>query len=505
MAGTTVAGLGLMEITSSKPFSLPKPSWYLQASILTGVAGGVGYFLMNNKYTPEEIKMDAEDDFTGSEFAAEVFEADRKLRRRTRWTWKKGFEPKYAGHDNKEEYEEATGYDISQTWYKNRYPRGYKDIFTYEPQSTYHISDLPEGYHLHLWKPTTRARSWIAYAKSPSMDEKDWLSFTHESKSGLTSDLLEWYNQDIAKPETAKLNPIQRLAIAKGLKSGEVKLNRVEHPKVEKEIKDNETGDISYKLVTPHIIEYFASGGPDQLEPKKVAEVRGGNLTTLRNFENSSPYAHVIPFLQGLSFLGWKKAGDNRSVNRFNKDAKTWTNVYHAWFKNAVENGITRVSISGVNGDNNVETSWGKLVSFQLNEDSMIRFLNGQYVRRYRYSSDHTMLKGISGNNYLEKATVSVYGKTLPQFEVWTGHDTGWYRPRPNTQQKLYEAAMEEDLNGDWKLNKFNLVNVIFDKYQFEKLDEAKDTMTTMNMDNNASRSRYKDTMRLMCRRFKKK
>ena len=60
-AGTTVAGLGLMELTSSKPFSLPKPSWYLQASILTGVAGGIGYFLVNNKYTPEEIKMDAED------------------------------------------------------------------------------------------------------------------------------------------------------------------------------------------------------------------------------------------------------------------------------------------------------------------------------------------------------------------------------------------------------------------------------------------------------------
>ena len=59
-AGTTVAGIGLMELSSSKPFSLPKPSWYLQASILTGVAGGIGYFLVNNKYTPEEIKTDAE-------------------------------------------------------------------------------------------------------------------------------------------------------------------------------------------------------------------------------------------------------------------------------------------------------------------------------------------------------------------------------------------------------------------------------------------------------------
>tara|TARA_R110000765_G_scaffold370808_3_gene461026 strand:- start:80 stop:295 length:216 start_codon:yes stop_codon:yes gene_type:complete len=55
--GTTVAGIGLMELFSSTPFKTPKPSWYYQATLLTGIAGGIGYALVNNRYTPDALEL----------------------------------------------------------------------------------------------------------------------------------------------------------------------------------------------------------------------------------------------------------------------------------------------------------------------------------------------------------------------------------------------------------------------------------------------------------------
>ena len=55
--GTTVAGIGLMELFSSKPFKTPKPSWYYRATLLTGLAGGMGYALVNNRYTPDALEL----------------------------------------------------------------------------------------------------------------------------------------------------------------------------------------------------------------------------------------------------------------------------------------------------------------------------------------------------------------------------------------------------------------------------------------------------------------
>tara|TARA_Y100000992_G_scaffold247742_1_gene179266 strand:- start:119 stop:1771 length:1653 start_codon:yes stop_codon:yes gene_type:complete len=536
-AGTTVAGIGLMELSSSKPFSLPKPSWYLQASILTGVAGGIGYFLVNNKYTPEEIKMDAEsptDDELESwserqddgsmlvmidedgdshteltydedgeltkmkRFAAEVFNADRKIRRRTRWTWKKGFEPKYAGHETVDEYQDAVGYDISDDYY-NRRSYSWEPVYPYDEKSTYHISDLPEGYHLHLWKPARRSKDWKAFGKTPNME--GWEEWEHTSKGEMTADLLEWYNQDIAKPEMKELTPMQKFVISKGLKSGKVQINRVEHPKVEKEVKDRETGTISYKTVTPHIIEYFASGGPDQLEPKKIAEIRGRSPHYITSFSESSPYYHVQPFLQGLSFLGWDKSGDNRSVNRFNKDASTWPNVYPAWFKNAIKQTANHLEISQRDYQDTWEDSFGRTRSFAINGNSMIRFLNGKQHYSHRWRGDETMYSNY-GNISGVRENITVYDKPHYQFEVWT--EEGWYRPRKSTQQKLYEAAMTQDLNGDWVVNQEHFVTLVCDKYQFEKLDMVKESITQNMLEDEASESRFENAVHLMLRRFKK-
>ena len=547
---TTLAGVGLMELVSDSPLKTPKPSWYVQATLLTGVAGAIGYALVNNPYTPEAVELNAQSlhepcftcdgvgtwddgncvDCEGSGlmaessgnfaefFSAEVFEADRKLRRRTRWTWARGFEkPKtvaqhgfdQVGFDNyatRDEYEQATGYEIDEQYRQRNWPHRYQDVFTYEPQSTYHISDLPEGYRLHLWKPQTRAKEWMAFAKSPSMGEHDWESFEHDSKSGLTADLLEWYNQDIARPETAKLNPLQRLAIAKGLKSGKVQIKRVEHPKVEKEIEDKDDGTISYKTITPHLIEYFASGGPDQLEPQVIAQIKGGSPTYIKDITSShlfGKYDHVFPFLQGLSFMGYKKAGDNRSVNRFNKDSSSWPNVYHAWFKNVVENGIRECKISGKDNYDNQVNSWSSVANVQINGNSVIRFLNGERINPHYFRDDKTENWQDDGFSYRrESKNVTVYDIECRVFEVWT--DKGWHRPRNLTQAKLYEGAMEEQLDGNWKINKFNFVNLVADKYRFEKTAIIKDSMISGELDTVLYRSNYKNTTHLMCRRFKK-
>tara|TARA_B100000131_G_scaffold203457_1_gene195375 strand:+ start:1236 stop:3086 length:1851 start_codon:yes stop_codon:yes gene_type:complete len=604
-AGTTVAGLGLMELTSSKPFSLPKPSWYLQASILTGVAGGIGYFLVNNKYTPEEIKMDAEDyywtdeddgdgDFTSEHesgwavvmldgkisienpynvvmeegfssmeeaknavekmldnypythkaesptddeleswserqddgsmlvmidedgdshteltydedgelthmkrFAAEVFEADRKLRRRTRWTWARGFEPQYAGHETRDEYETAVGYDIDDDYYNNR-TWSYEKVYPYDEKHTYHISDLPEGYHLHLWKPRRRSQKWKALGKSPNQDR--WEEWIHDSKGGFTADLLEWYNQDIAKPEVKALSPMQKFVIAKGGKSGKVQIHRVEHPKVEKEIEDKETGTISYKTITPHIIEYFASGGPDRLEPRKVAEIRDGWTWNITSLDEDDAYYHVQPFLQGLSFLGWEKSGDNRSVNRFNKDASTWPNVYPAWFKNAVKQKMNKVDIDVKNRANRDVSSHSEAYAININDISMIRFLKGGHHHEYRFRNNYTMYHGMEGK--VPSAPLQVYDTTQYEFEIWDGEK--WYRPRKSTQTKLYEGAMYENLNGEWTLNLADFITVVCEKYQFERQGRVKNSMQASWLLDNASTSIYKDAVHLMLRRVKK-
>ena len=430
-------------------------------------------------------------------FAAEVFEADRKLRRRTRWTWARGFEPQYAGHETRDEYETAVGYDIDDDYYNNR-TWSYEKVYPYDEKHTYHISDLPEGYHLHLWKPRRRSQKWKALGKSPNQDR--WEEWIHDSKGGFTADLLEWYNQDIAKPEVKALSPMQKFVIAKGGKSGKVQIHRVEHPKVEKEIEDKETGTISYKTITPHIIEYFASGGPDRLEPRKVAEIRDGWTWNITSLDEDDAYYHVQPFLQGLSFLGWEKSGDNRSVNRFNKDASTWPNVYPAWFKNAVKQKMNKVDIDVKNRANRDVSSHSEAYAININDISMIRFLKGGHHHEYRFRNNYTMYHGMEGK--VPSAPLQVYDTTQYEFEIWDGEK--WYRPRKSTQTKLYEGAMYENLNGEWTLNLADFITVVCEKYQFERQGRVKNSMQASWLLDNASTSIYKDAVHLMLRRVKK-
>ena len=153
-------------------------------------------------------------------FSAEVFMADRKIRRRTRWTWTRGPEEGYADKDAVP-YSEV--YD-----YTSRQGRGYYGSYVpkYKIEDSYHINDLPEGYHLHLLKPNLRKDYWMAIAKSPS--SPTWKKYESRNKAGLTEQLLAWYNDDIAKPEVAELSPIDKLMIQSGMVSGDVQISRIE-------------------------------------------------------------------------------------------------------------------------------------------------------------------------------------------------------------------------------------------------------------------------------------
>ena len=110
---------------------------------------------------------DAENESSSSlqSFSAEVFMADRKIRRRTRWTWTRGPEEGYADKDTVP-YSDIYGYTT-------RKGRGWRSDYVpmYLIEDSYHISDLPEGYHLHLLKPNLRKDKWVAFAKSPSSDD----------------------------------------------------------------------------------------------------------------------------------------------------------------------------------------------------------------------------------------------------------------------------------------------------------------------------------------------
>jgi len=359
-------------------------------------------------------------------FAAEVFMADRKIRRRTRWTWTRGNEPGFEVENN--DISELP-YDID---YQGRQGRGYYGSYVplYSIEDSYHISDLPEGYHLHLYKPALRSGEWRAFSKSP---KSDWAEYTNYKKSNLTGDLLNWYNEDIAKPEQKTLSPIDKLMISKGMKSGTVQIERVVIPKTK---------------YTPEKVQYFAFGGPTNMSPTKICEIENGviSLESLRYSNEPNLFA----FGQGLKFMT-EKAGTLRSVNRFNKNPEAWVKSYPAWFQNAVKNRLTDIS---VRFSSYTEHDGG----IRINSIKVLKFLNG--VDRFSWRPI---------NESERKVIDTPYGE-MPQFEIYEldMSDPAPITPRPSTMRKIYAQSFKQNLNGEWKFDKNMFMMAVVDKYKFE-------------------------------------
>jgi len=403
-------------------------------------------------------------------FASEVFMADRKIRRRTRWTWTRGPEDGFTDK-NTVPYSEI----FSR---QSRKGRGYYSsrVDSYKIEDGYHINDLPEGYHLHLFKPTLRKDSWQAYAKSPKSDE--WENFSTNNKSALTADLLDWYNKDIAQPKQKALTPIDKLKISKGLKSGKIQIERVVIPAVY-------DGD---RILTNEEIQYFALGGPDQLPPTLFANFVGGRVyfpigtSTPSDWENE-----VYPFCQGLRFMGVENAGTLRSVNRYNKDSQQWVKSYPAWFQNAVRNKLRGVTVGMSGKRTNYEAN------MEINDITVLKFFNG--AKEYSWDTSNRY-----GNTELREIDTQ-YGKQF-QFEILDPEGSGKFiTPRPSTQRKIYDESFNQDLNGDWQFSKAKFKMAVIDRYQYERKNEV----IQKSMERGSLLSLTPQSIgELMLRRFKK-
>jgi len=401
-------------------------------------------------------------------FSAEVFEADRKIRRRTRWTWTRGPED---GFEDKDTVPYSNYYN--QTSYKGRGWNSYS-VPKYLIEDSYHINDLPEGYHLHLLKPNLRKDKWVALAKSPSSD--DWRSFSTTNKSDITQNLLAWYNDDIAKPEVAELSPIDKLMIQSGMASGDVQISRIETK--------------GYKGDEYNKIQWFASGGPDRLPVVELATALGSEgagysdgAISVRIGSSQAQRYGVLPFVQGLLFMGLS-AGTNRSVNRYNKDSAKWVKSYPAWFQNAVKNQI--------------ETLW-----FGLEPQ-------GNYQPRYKICNQDVVLfdpEGSEGKIETMGGKMRGFRVRIPTSDTTTSET--YYRPRPSTQRKLYEASFKMGLDGKWNFNAADLFMAICDKFKFEDLDSIQTQMLADRLALNRTFRDEDETLqnvgKLMLRRFKKK
>ena len=505
---TFLVGSALMEVSKGDE----KVGWWPYTA--TFLSGALGFYLLRQQFVPvpEALELDAEYDFQNQAittviadnegdayeelaigdladedweivdvrdaeelrfFAAEVFEADRKIRRRTRWTWTRGPEDGFTDKDTVPYADLFTR--------RSRKGRGYYSsrVDSYKIEDGYHINDLPEGYHLHLFKPTLRKDSWRAYAKSPKSEE--WIPYSSANKSALTGQLLDWYNKDIAQPKQKELSPIDKLKIAKGLKSGKVQIERVVIPATYKKQGDDEV------LLTGEQIQYYALGGPNKLEPVVFANVNPTNFSVEIpiSFNDLEKY-DVWPFTQGLVFLG-KPAGTLRSVNRYNKNRQQWVKSYPAWFQNAVRNKLTGVKV-GIPGK---RKKYGAKMT--INDYPVVKFLNG--AKEYSWDTENRY-----GNTELKEIDTQ-YGKQF-QFEILDPEGSGnFITPRPSTQRKIYDESFTQDLNGEWKFSKDKFKMAIIDRYQYErKNEEIQESMQTGSL----SYFTPKAVAELMFRRFKK-
>tara|TARA_Y100000996_G_scaffold319645_1_gene255743 strand:+ start:1342 stop:2799 length:1458 start_codon:yes stop_codon:yes gene_type:complete len=327
-----------------------------------------------------ELTYDEDGDLTDlKRFMAEVFEATKKPRRRTTFTWTRGFDPKYREGFDSGVGASTTGiatikrpYDVRDYWSQNHY----------KESNAYHIKELPEGYSIHLWKPRNRGGYWAAYTKSPHQDWKMEL-FGRKSQA---LEILEWYNDQIAIPEKKELSPFEMMLQQQGVVSGDISISRIQP--------------------TPQKVQWFYQGGPEGYSPTVFAQV--GTDDEEVSFVGNIP-TELIDFCRGLIYVGWEKDGTVRSVTRYNQDRKQWVASHPAWFQNMVRQDV-------------------KTLHFEKD-----------YRGYYRIEGREFLI--FSDSNYFPKP--SHRNKRLPDgnpvFAVMTNHGE-WEIPRPTTQMKMYAS-----------------------------------------------------------------
>jgi len=415
-------------------------------------------------FKAESFSADQNEDLSGiKQFMAEVFEADRKARRRTTLTWARGMEQGFMGDDD---------------FLKQPRPYEVDDYYgsSYKNENAYHISGLPPGYHIHLWKPRRRSQWWEVKMKSPNSEL--WDGNYSKSKSRIMPKVLKWYNDAIAAPIELELTPIQQLMIGQGMISGETQIHRIEIPATIQKKKNKITGKWISKTIIAGKIQYYYSGGENDSEPTLFATYDG-----MIEFELNTPPASIANFCRGLIYLDTETAGNLRSVNRYNKDRKQWVASHPAWFQNMCKQGINSLYFTEQDGTYSVEDT--------------------EFLRFY---GTHSLseIKTLDLGNGIEKPMFQVRTPLEDGEEVV---DDGWITPRPSTQRKMYENKGHDGTVVGFE-NEVGIFNKCVAKYQPQEWASIRwDMLESRLLDNTEGfiLAGSEPAGHIMCRRFKKK
>jgi len=400
-------------------------------------------------------------------FMAEVFEADRKARRRTTLTWARGIEPGFIGEDDF--FKQPRPYTVDNYFGSN-----------YKNSNAYHISGLPPGYHIHLWKPRRRADWWEVKMKSPNSEL--WVESYSKSKSQIMPEVLEWYNGAIAVPTETELTPIQQLMIGQGMISGGIQIHRIDIPATIQRKKNKITGDKVSKTIIPGKIQYYYSGGENDTEPTLFATYDGKKIefSFSEKFSLERHPASIVNFCRGLIYLDTKTAGNLRSVNRYNKDRKQWVASHPAWFQNMCKQRINSVHFTEKHG------------TYSIEDNEFLRF----YGTRSLPETKEVLAGG---------AKKPMFQVRLPIEDGEEVVDDGWITPRPSTQRKMYDNQNTYLYGHETKIGIFNKCVA---KYQPQEWDSIREKMlegTVMTNSEGFNLAGSEPAGHIMCRRFKKK
>jgi len=357
-----------------------------------------------------ECTLDREDLLNAESFSAETFEA--KARRRTRFAWAIGKDPISPPNDD---YQDHTHRDYMK----------------------YHIKGLPPGYFIHLSKYEGYGKNyWETNFKSPH--STSWTHELHHRKSDATKAAIEWYNIQVAKPETQDLTPMQKMMISKGKSKRKFALHMTDTTKPIYTY--DSTKGKTVVSGEEHTLRFYIMGGLTNMKPFEFATIRHDKLD-IQFPQNQEAFDFVLPFIQGMIYLPNGKMQGIRSVNHYNKNRQSWINKHPAWFKNMAKHKLSILIEkhgSGIGG-------W---LVFRINGIDFVRF------GKDTTGSEATYKDG-------KKA---IYGTGLQEYFVKDTQE--WKELRPTTQKKLFAKALamrgtkQEDLHGNMLVGRLFLLYV---------------------------------------------
>jgi hypothetical protein len=413
-----------------------------------------------------ELTYDKEGDLTDlKRFMAEVYEAEKKHRRRTTFSWTRGIEPGFG--------DESGVIDHSKEYAPSGY-LPYSNSRMANESKAYYIDNLPDGYHLHLWKPRTKKGYWTMYLKSP---ETEWKRMTQNKKKMMKALALNWYNTAIAKPDEYSLTPIEQMMITQGMKLDTGLITRSEI--------ENADGKGATKII------YYYS--PPNTEPQPFGTVNDTRSSQV-HYTGTFPLPKELRnFWRGMKYLGVKKAGSVRSVNRYNRNRQQWVQSQPSWFRNLCKQGINWLEIIAPELHRKTEP-------YTINTIPFMKF-NGPSIT-------------------FDEITKTPLRGDIPQFEVRQS-DGEWLKPRIGTQKKMLENAQNSVSEkfpgtGDVETTKAAIVEQCVKKYQPQtypyiypsftqkSLQEVKRGFTISGHIHQAKTFYLEQAGQYMARRFKK-